>query len=84
MASLTGRRSRKRKQKPLARAAMGDLLAVDPGGVVFGRSATELTFHAHLASHRGHLLRERRHDAGRVVADEPADLEYDLDRTAAP
>ncbi|MEO7754346.1 MAG: cysteine desulfurase-like protein [Terracoccus sp.] len=27
-----------------ARAAMGDLLAVDPGGVVFGRSATELTF----------------------------------------
>ena len=28
-----------------ARAAMGDLLAVDPGGVVFGRSATELTFH---------------------------------------
>jgi hypothetical protein len=30
-----------------------------------------------------HLLGERRHDAGRVVADEPADLEYDLDRTAA-
>lgn len=28
-----------------ARAAMGDLLAVDPTGVVFGRSATELTFH---------------------------------------
>ncbi|EWT01292.1 cysteine desulfurase [Intrasporangium oryzae NRRL B-24470] len=28
-----------------ARAAVGDLLAVDPGGVVFGRSATELTFH---------------------------------------
>ena len=28
-----------------ARAAMGDLLAVDPQGVVFGRSATELTFH---------------------------------------
>lgn len=28
-----------------ARAAMGDLLAVDPRGVVFGRSATELTFH---------------------------------------
>ena len=28
-----------------ARAAMGDLLAADPGGVVFGRSATELTFH---------------------------------------
>jgi cysteine desulfurase family protein (TIGR01976 family) len=27
-----------------ARAAVGDLLAVDPGGVVFGRSATELTF----------------------------------------
>ena len=27
-----------------ARAAMGDLLAVDPGGIVFGRSATELTF----------------------------------------
>ena len=31
-----------------------------------------------------HLLGERRHDAGRVVADEPADLEYDLDRAAAP
>ena len=30
-----------------------------------------------------HLLGERRHDAGRGVADEPADLEYDLDRTAA-
>ena len=30
-----------------------------------------------------HLLGKRRHDAGRVVADEPADLEYDLDRTAA-
>jgi len=30
-----------------------------------------------------HLLGERRHDAGWVVADEPADLEYDLDRTAA-
>jgi len=30
-----------------------------------------------------HLLGERRHDAGRVVADEPADPEYDLDRTAA-
>jgi len=28
-----------------ARAAMGDLLGVDPGGIVFGRSATELTFH---------------------------------------
>jgi cysteine desulfurase family protein (TIGR01976 family) len=28
-----------------ARGAMGDLLAVDPQGVVFGRSATELTFH---------------------------------------
>ena len=28
-----------------ARAAMGDLLAVDPQGVVFGRSATELTLH---------------------------------------
>ncbi|MDN5791287.1 MAG: cysteine desulfurase-like protein, partial [Micrococcales bacterium] len=27
-----------------ARAAMGDLLALDPRGVVFGRSATELTF----------------------------------------
>ncbi len=27
-----------------ARSAIGDLLAVDPGGVVFGRSATELTF----------------------------------------
>lgn len=27
-----------------ARAAMGDLLAADPAGVVFGRSATELTF----------------------------------------
>lgn len=26
------------------RAAMGDLLAVDPQGIVFGRSATELTF----------------------------------------
>ncbi len=29
-----------------ARAAMGDLLAVDPAGIVFGRSATELTFMA--------------------------------------
>lgn len=28
-----------------ARAAMGDLLAVDPRGIVFGRSATDLTFH---------------------------------------
>jgi cysteine desulfurase family protein (TIGR01976 family) len=28
-----------------ARAAMADLLALDPGGIVFGRSATELTFH---------------------------------------
>ena len=28
-----------------ARAAMADLLAAEPGGVVFGRSATELTFH---------------------------------------
>ncbi|TWP38201.1 cysteine desulfurase-like protein [Leekyejoonella antrihumi] len=28
-----------------ARTAMGDLLAVDPRGVVFGRSATDLTFH---------------------------------------
>ena len=28
-----------------ARAAMGDLLAVDPRGVIFGRSATDLTFH---------------------------------------
>ena len=27
-----------------ARSALGDLLAVDPGGIVFGRSATELTF----------------------------------------
>jgi cysteine desulfurase family protein (TIGR01976 family) len=27
-----------------ARAAMGDLLGLDPGGIVFGRSATELTF----------------------------------------
>src|SRR4051812_41331439 len=27
-----------------ARAAMADLLGVDPGGVVFGRSATALTF----------------------------------------
>ncbi|MDK3255359.1 cysteine desulfurase-like protein [Blastococcus capsensis] len=27
-----------------ARAAMADLLGVDPGGVVFGRSATQLTF----------------------------------------
>ena len=30
-----------------------------------------------------HLLGKRRHGAGRVVADEPADPEYDLDRTAA-
>ena len=28
-----------------ARAAMGDLLALHPSGIVFGRSATELTFH---------------------------------------
>jgi cysteine desulfurase family protein (TIGR01976 family) len=28
-----------------ARAAMADLLAADPAGIVFGRSATELTFH---------------------------------------
>ncbi len=28
-----------------ARAAMGDLLHLDPTGIVFGRSATELTFH---------------------------------------
>ena len=28
-----------------ARDAMGDLLGADPGGIVFGRSATELTFH---------------------------------------
>jgi len=28
-----------------ARAAMGDLLAAEPDGVVFGRSATDLTFH---------------------------------------
>ncbi|MEO7448698.1 MAG: cysteine desulfurase-like protein [Humibacillus sp.] len=28
-----------------SRAAMGDLVGVDPAGVVFGRSATELTFH---------------------------------------
>ena len=27
-----------------ARAAMGDMLGLDPGGIVFGRSATELTF----------------------------------------
>jgi cysteine desulfurase family protein (TIGR01976 family) len=27
-----------------ARAAMADLLGLDPGGIVFGRSATELTF----------------------------------------
>ncbi len=27
-----------------ARTAMGDLLGLDPGGIVFGRSATELTF----------------------------------------
>jgi cysteine desulfurase family protein (TIGR01976 family) len=27
-----------------ARAALGDLLGLDPGGIVFGRSATELTF----------------------------------------
>ena len=26
-----------------ARAVMGDLLGLDPGGIVFGRSATELT-----------------------------------------
>jgi hypothetical protein len=30
-----------------------------------------------------HLPGKRRHDAGRVVADQPADLKYDLDRTAA-
>ena len=36
-----------------------------------------------LGGQPGYLLGERRHDAGRVVADEPADLEYDLDRTAA-
>lgn len=29
-----------------ARAAVGDLLAADPGGVVFGRSMTQLTFDA--------------------------------------
>jgi cysteine desulfurase family protein (TIGR01976 family) len=29
-----------------ARAAMADLLAAEPGGIVFGRSATELTFMA--------------------------------------
>jgi cysteine desulfurase family protein (TIGR01976 family) len=28
-----------------SRAAMGDLVGVDPAGIVFGRSATELTFH---------------------------------------
>ena len=28
----------------VARAAMGDLLGLDPAGIVFGRSATELTF----------------------------------------
>jgi cysteine desulfurase family protein (TIGR01976 family) len=28
-----------------ARGAMGDFLGVDPSGVVFGRSATDLTFH---------------------------------------
>ncbi len=36
-----------------ARAAMGDLLAADPGGVVFGRSATELTFHLARTMSRG-------------------------------
>lgn len=36
-----------------ARAAMGDLLAADPGGVVFGRSATELTFHLARTLSRG-------------------------------
>ena len=36
-----------------ARAAMGDLLAADPDGVVFGRSATELTFHLARTMSRG-------------------------------
>lgn len=36
-----------------ARAAMGDLLAADPAGVVFGRSATELTFHLARTISRG-------------------------------
>ncbi|OFE17241.1 cysteine desulfurase-like protein [Humibacillus sp. DSM 29435] len=36
-----------------ARAAMGDLLAADPAGVVFGRSATELTFHLARTLSRG-------------------------------
>ncbi|MEO6996756.1 MAG: aminotransferase class V-fold PLP-dependent enzyme, partial [Terracoccus sp.] len=36
-----------------ARDAMGDLLAADPGGVVFGRSATELTFHLARTMSRG-------------------------------
>ena len=39
----TGRAPRRRVVVG-ARAAIGDLLAVDPSGVVFGRSATELTF----------------------------------------
>lgn len=36
-----------------ARVAMGDLLAADPAGVVFGRSATELTFHLARTLSRG-------------------------------
>ncbi|MDN5765444.1 MAG: cysteine desulfurase-like protein [Humibacillus sp.] len=36
-----------------ARAAMGDLLAADSAGVVFGRSATELTFHLARTLSRG-------------------------------
>ena len=36
-----------------ARAAMADLLALDPRGIVFGRSATELTFHLSRTISRG-------------------------------
>ena len=36
-----------------ARAAMADLLALDPRGIVFGRSATELTFHLSRTFSRG-------------------------------
>jgi cysteine desulfurase family protein (TIGR01976 family) len=36
-----------------ARAAMADLLALDPRGIVFGRSATELTFHLSRTCSRG-------------------------------
>jgi hypothetical protein len=36
-----------------------------------------------LGGQPAHLLGERRHLAGPVAADEPADLQFDLDRTAA-